>query len=430
MVNRLEELMRENVADPPPDPLDLTTLVAAGRRRVRARRAVASGGAAALVAGVALTAVLVQPRGPEHSAANHPPKPDAPTVHLSEAVQAVEGRDYVVLSRYTNPEVDSVGVQYVYGVTDDGMVLFGDGYRLALVDPATDRKDWLPETPLASVQRVPVELGADRLVIATVGDGAAGRLVAHVYDRGSRRWSAISWPGLPRVETPRAVMGPDGRLYVSVPVSAPVSGPVSAPASTGAGGTYHLWSVSLSDPSDVRDEGLTVGDVIFTESSMLWTDSTHGPGGLVHVRDLASGAEHAFDPRAGARCILRSFGASDDRVALGEYCGTYDDQVRDDRVQVLTTAGNQVVTIQGSGIDGAVSGVGASGGLLALRSYGTGTAGTYVYDLVTDRFLRLSDAVSRHPLTAPAPDGSLVWDTPANDDRGVTQTVAELLGLG
>ncbi len=40
---------------------------------------------------------------------------------------------------------------------------------------------------------------------------------------------------------------------------------------------------------------------------------------------------------------------------LSQYCGTYDGGVRDDRVQILTTDGDQVVTLQDSGIDGAVA---------------------------------------------------------------------------
>ena len=38
MVNDLKDLMRQNVAAPPPDHLDLDSLVDAGRRRVRTRR--------------------------------------------------------------------------------------------------------------------------------------------------------------------------------------------------------------------------------------------------------------------------------------------------------------------------------------------------------------------------------------------------------
>ena len=40
---------------------------------------------------------------------------------------------------------------------------------------------------------------------------------------------------------------------------------------------------------------------------------------------------------------------------MSQYCGTYDDGVRDDRVQVVTTDGEQVVTVQDSGVDGGAS---------------------------------------------------------------------------
>ena len=33
---------------------------------------------------------------------------------------------------------------------------------------------------------------------------------------------------------------------------------------------------------------------------------------------------------------------------MGQYCGTYDGGVRDDRVQVLDTNGDQVVALQGT----------------------------------------------------------------------------------
>ena len=37
---------------------------------------------------------------------------------------------------------------------------------------------------------------------------------------------------------------------------------------------------------------------------------------------------------------------------MSQYCGTYADGVRDDRVQILSTDGDQVTTLQDSGIDG------------------------------------------------------------------------------
>jgi hypothetical protein len=115
---------------------------------------------------------------------------------------------------------------------------------------------------------------------------------------------------------------------------------------------YRLWSASLTDPTDVRDEGLTVGSVAFTDGSMVWTDATNGDAGRVHVRDVETGEETAFAPRSGDRCNLLGFGATGEHVVMSQYCGTYDDGVRDDRVQVVGTDGDQVVTVQGSDIRG------------------------------------------------------------------------------
>ena len=85
------------------------------------------------------------------AAADRPPTPDAPTMALADAQRAVEGRDYRVLASYTNENLDRDNGQYFDGVTDDGQILFRDGPRadqlyprLALMDPSTGAKDWLP----------------------------------------------------------------------------------------------------------------------------------------------------------------------------------------------------------------------------------------------------------------------------------------------
>ena len=76
---------------------------------------------------------------------------------------------------------------------------------------------------------------------------------------------------------------------------------------------------------------------------MFGTDSTHGDSSRVHVRDLETGEERAFAPRSGEESNLLSLGATDDRIVMGsKYCGTYDGGIRDDRVQVLDTNGDQV----------------------------------------------------------------------------------------
>jgi hypothetical protein len=252
-------------------------------------------------------------------------------------------------------------------------------------------------------------------------------LAADVFDRPSGQWSQITWPDLPAVARPTATLGPDGRLYVLVPASQgqpppggwPTDASGEAEDSNAAGDTYGLWSVSLTDPSDVRDEGRTVGDVAFTSTSMVWTDSANGDAGLLHVRNLSSGEEHVVDPRLGDRCNLLSLGASGDRVVMSEYCGTYDG-VRDDRIQVLSLDGAQVVTIQGDGIDGGLAGPDGND-LVAIEAQGPSLPGNYVYDLASGALLRLDDAVSRFSLGGPTPSGQLLWSSAVNHRHGATQ---------
>ena len=442
MVNDLRALLRESVASPPPDRLDTIALVRVGRRRIRRRRAGVAGAGTVLAVAVAVgITALTGPQGTGRTQTDKRPAPQGPVIRLSDARQAVKGRDYRVLASHTNKDLDRDNGQYFDGVTNDGLILFRDGPRadqvrprLALLDPSTGKKDWLPDLRSGQDQTWPVELGTDRLVLLAVKDGMNGPLLAFVFDRGDRRWSTMQWPGLPSVDQPRAALGPDGRLYVSV--AATHGQPPAGGWPTGAGGeaddanadgdTYHVWSVSLTDGADVRDERLTVGDLAFTRTSMVWTDSTNGHAGMIHTRDLTSGKEHSFDPRAGKRCNLLSFGATEDRVVLGQYCGTYPGGVRDDRVQVLTSAGHQVVTLQDSGIEGELTGPAGASDLVRVTSYDKDRGGTYLYDLRTGRFLRLSNAVSKFQLGGQTSNGLFLWDTPTNNRHGATQWLGQL----
>ncbi|HSE10638.1 MAG TPA: hypothetical protein VLB29_18385, partial [Nocardioidaceae bacterium] len=394
MVNELRDLLRDNAESTSPDHGDLSAVLRGGRRRVRRRRLVAVAGTAIASAAVIGLTSVIWPSPPDLQAAGLP-EPDAPTLHLADARAAVEGDDYRVLASYTNDNLERDNGQYFDGVTDDGLILFRDGPRMdqrqpryALMDPATGKKNWLPDPPaLDGGQLWPVALGAEQLVLTGLGFGEVGggadpagqaSLFALVFDRDAREWQRLEWPDLPALDQPTTEeLGPDGRLYVRVPATQgkpPAGGWPTGPGgeaddADAEGDTYDLWSVSLTDTSDVSDEGLTLGDLAFTASSMVWTDSTNGDSGLVHVRDLETGEESSFDPRSGEKCNLLSFGATDERIVMGQYCGTYDGGVRDDRVQVVSTDGEQVVTVQDSSIDGGLSG---EGGVVTVTSYQRG----------------------------------------------------------
>ena len=443
MVNDLRELLRGDVASPPHDNLDLGAVLAGGRRRVRRRRLAVLGGTALATAVVVATGSLASLNGgPRDFASAGVPKPDAPTLRLADAVAATKGTDYRVLASYTNENLNRDNGQYFDGVTDDGLILFRDGPRMdqlrprfALMDPATGEKDWLPDLDIGQAQTWPLELGEDRLTLLGTEGGMGVELVAYVFDRERRQWDTMTWPDLPAAEDPfGAVVGPDDRLYVPVPNTQgqppeggwPVGPGGEADDADAEGDTYRLWSASLTGGSDVRDEGLTVGSLAFTDHSMVWTDSSNGDSGRVHVRNLETGEEHAFDPRSGEKCNLLSFGATDDRIVMGEYCGTYEGGVRDDRVQVLDTDGDQVVTLQGSGIEGALTSV-AGDGLVTVTSYEPEGAGTYIYDLDSGRFLRITEGVSSWSTSGPTQEGQFLWNTPENRRRGMTQHLGELI---
>ena len=114
----------------------------------------------------------------------------------------------------------------------------------------------------------------------------------------------MQWPTLPKVDY--RVWSWDRRAgsYVLTPRTQgkppeggwPTGSDGEADDANADGDTFHLWSVSPTDPTDVRDEQLSVGDVAFTDSAMVWTDSSNGAAGMVHVRDLTTGEETSFDP--------------------------------------------------------------------------------------------------------------------------------------
>jgi hypothetical protein len=402
MVNELRELMREASGHPPQESGDLTGVLRHGRRRVRVRRASVVGGTALAAGAITLASVSWLNPSPADLAAAGVPRPEGPSIRLTDSRPAVEGTDYRELTSYTNEDLEADNGAYVDGVTDDGLVLFRDGPRAdrpqpryALMDPTTGDKRWLATPPGDGEQSFPLQLGAAQLVLMRLvnDDGGRTRPELDVFDRGTGTWFTVSWPTLPSQDDfPTVRMGPDGRVYVTV--------------------RTELWSASLTDPADVRDEGLRVGDFGFDGDRLVYTDSTNGAAGRVYVRDLATGEETSFDPQLGERCNLLGFDVAGGRIAMSQYCGTYADGVRDDRVQVVTTEGEQVVTVQDNGVD--AGDLVAGGDVVTMTSHDRATGGTYLYDVGDGRLLRLSDGMSSWAVgQGPTPGDQFMWTTPA-----------------
>lgn len=435
----LEQLMRDTVGTAPEESFDVGALVVGGRRRIRRRRTtrVLAGSVAVMAALVVVGVLAPWDTAPVEEPAGVP-VPEGTVLHLGQAETAVEGRDFTEVIARDIPTYPPNSDGTISGVTDDGLLVLAqspgrkeDRAALTLVDPASGEQDPLPNPddvdPLTSPW--PLELDADRLVY-----WVSPR--AQVLDRDTRRWTTVTWNGLPRLTGPEvtsAVLGPDDRIYLTINPSDSVPGEFGD-ESGAVGVSYDLWSVSLTDPTDVRDELLRVGQVDFTSTEMVWTDRDNGNGGLVHVRDLATGGERSFDPRSGARCNLLGLSVSEEDVVLNQYCGTYPGEVRDDRIQIVTTTGEPVVTIQGDGISGGIAQVGP-GDVIQISNFGIGNdglEGAYAYDLESRRLLRFSDANSIWEVGGPTPPGSLMWATPLGEGEGIkqeglTQYVARLL---
>src|SRR5690606_12185628 len=105
VVNELRELLHENVATPPAERGDLAAVLAGGRRRVRRRRLTAVAGTAVASAAVVGLSTVAWPGPPDLGAAGVP-RPDAPTLRLTDARVAVEGDDYRVLASHTNDNLN------------------------------------------------------------------------------------------------------------------------------------------------------------------------------------------------------------------------------------------------------------------------------------------------------------------------------------
>jgi hypothetical protein len=65
--------------------------------------------------------------------------------------------------------------------------------------------------------------------------------------------------------------------------------------------------------------------------------------------------------------------------------------------------------------------------VVSITSSDSALPGNYVYDLETDRFLRISDDTSSWVTDGPTPACQFLWHTPVNGGHGSTQHLGELL---
>jgi hypothetical protein len=418
MVNELRTMLHDTVRVPPADGTDVRDILGAARGRVRRRRAKATLGAAALAVCVGATPVLVGAlgdlTGTTGPAAGTPPV--GPVLHVADATPAVEGQDYEVLTTLVNENLEVGNGQYFDGVTEDGRIVVQDGphdaenrIRWGLLDPRTEKTKWLPETPDGAAHPQFLLLGTAESLVFLAEISRPGALVVWTYDRSSDRWEQhlidVSVTGMNWDNSYLAGsrIGPGNRLYFGVTIG---DRRVQA----------QLWSVPLDgqgSPADLRREAV-VGDWDVDGDELTFTESTNEPNKVIHVRDLVTGEQRSFDAQSGSRCNALGLDQVGARIVLAQFCGDTPEG-RDDRVQIITTHGEPVVTLQDDGLDSA----GATDEFVIVRSYVENASGAYAYELDTGRFLRLGEGHVRYAGSHVGRDDVLTWTTPVNRGNGM-----------
>lgn len=419
MVTELRDLMRNTAEAPGAEAIDVNEVLGLAKSRVRRRHTAVMGAAAAtaVLAAVVAGTTFVQDDEPLDS--NKVAADDdlgGRVIHLDDAVGAVRGADYDVLTTYVEESLgNSNGRQFV-AVTPSGLVVYSDH---SVRDRSTRIEYGLIDADSGEVVKVfPASLGetgldlvvADGDWIVWAGQSSVRGSAVIAYNQTTDQITTLSSQDLTGsrddsylVDQP--ALGPDNRLYFTLRNAFVPGNP--AP---------NLRSVSLTDPSDVRTEG-DVGDFSITGNRLVYLETTNEPDSTVVVRDLTTGDETSFDSQAGTSCNQLGLASTETRIILFQLCGE-NGQARDDRVQIFTTSGEPLTTIQ----DSSFGLVNTTSRFVTMVAY-EGRAGVYVYDLATDGLLRLTDERPPYP-TASGADNLLTWTTPLNGVKGQKLWVA------
>jgi hypothetical protein len=380
-MNQIEQLMRQAVENPPQDGFVPTEALVAAKARVRRRR-VGALGAVGVAAALSLVALpVVSGLG----TADPNPAGGAPVVPLSSARAAVSGADFLELTRVPR-------IEYVGGLTDDGLVLeetYPDHQqRWRLVDPGTGTTEVLPAYRTTSGV---LEATKQRLVFGRGFATSHGSLTVpiQIFDRASRTWSQVVLPG------PPDGLGWDGDTHLFA-----TRGDVFLAVAEGSSRitTYRLWSWSLAEPGAPEDLG-SVGNVAVHDGVVVYTQHVNTPNRQVTVRDLDTGHVNEFDPQSGD-CVQSALATAGDYIALGQSCGG------EERVEVVTASGTPVATITGGSLGSLTD------AFVTLSAYDGPDLGIYTYEFGTNRLLKV---VSRSVNgSTPALGRTLTWALPDN----------------
>lgn len=399
-MNDLNLLLREVTSTPPADSIDVDALIHTGRSRVRRRRLAGLAGTAAAVA--LLAALPVALSGPGEQ-----PQPLAPggeALALADAARAVEDRDYEVLQRFPASGTDEgLRGDFVRGAFPDGTLVvqrydgpLEDKGSVRLVTSAGTTPSETVAPPglgnyLGSTDRAAVfgsDTGKDLWLLDRTGGG---------WERRDARTHNLD------LNTPADPQHADGGAFV-------LGG---APTMGAARLAVLELDLTRTGPARTLGHGglaATAGDLV------AWTSSRDRAAATVTLLDRASGSRSSFAP--GSPCLPKELALTPSRVVLMVNCADDpDDQDFTDvvdQVLVFDHDGKALTSIRADQLGP----VRVTDRFVTLTSWRGTEAGTYTYELATDRLLKVADGASDLSGDETGSGDVLVWQVPKGPGRG------------
>jgi hypothetical protein len=421
----LREAMREAVTDAPAYAVDADAVIEAGARRIRRRNRIVVGASALAVAAVAVTAaVTTDPQRSERE----PEPADVVRLDLDEAVGLRP--EIVASTRTTWRDAGRNSLEYdrYVGITADGLVLHSrntndHGFpELGLLDPRTGETDWLPDSPAPMYEIVPLDLTSDRLLLFQAeGNGHA----LSVFDRATRTWrrNVVRLPyGIEVHVQPRAILGPDDRVYVGSTME-------------GESGPIHWWSAAAPGGGNARPEpaleGTTVawGDGIRVSADPSGRVVVSGPAGdRVVSGSRPDGCERPEEfPDAPVTVVVAG-----SRPVVTYSCESGTDDLGLSHTVVYEQEGQQQLDIAGASVltaDDRHLALAGSGSLDAVAgAEHPGTSSTYLLDLDSRAISRVGQGP--HEVQVALSAGLFLWNIPGPiDDNDVYDVVWKVARL-
>jgi hypothetical protein len=419
MVTELRQVLRDAVETPPEQNLDLSTVLAAGARRVKRRRAgrvtaVGVAVAAAVAGVVAVSMSQDHDRGSGPVVPAHPHPLHAPmTLRIKDARPVTPDVRATTRVLHRDP-ANELDYDRFDGLTTDGLVVRsrytykGDVSDFGLLDPGTGRTDWLPRPPWDVGEPRALDFSADRLLYLDNRTAFVDGILR--FDRKTRTWDRadVAKPaGTDRFFGLQATVGPGDEVYLLNPAAGGPGQWWSVPAARGGAPTR----VKELDGKAIAWHGADLatldrtGRVVVTTGGRPRVLASARPPGCEPPTQGEPGLQIPTIAYAGARLIVNFFCTDQNHVVVFTADGRPELTVEQGQVRVAAAGTRWVLLSETTGRAANSAGIDRMMGL----------------DLDNGRLLTIGTAL--HEETAEVAGDLVMWNTAGPSDSNTIYDV-------